>query len=125
MKKILLVAGVIGCCVLLLGGYLIINEFGGFAYFLGDKSKKIYDDQNVNFIGSWNIENSEEKLIFSSAGEVSGYYDGDYEIVEKILYINLSLNDISYEYNYYFSNNYGALILSEIDTGIGLYLYKT
>ncbi len=40
MKKILLLAGVIGCCVLLLGGYLII---GGFANFFGEESKKIIE----------------------------------------------------------------------------------
>ena len=124
MKRILLLAGVIGCCVLFLGGYLIIRDFGGFANFLGEESKKIIEIETTKFIGSWDIENEEERLIFHSTGDISGYLNGNYEVVEDKLFINLSLTEITYEYNYCFSNNFETLTLSEINTGAGLILHK-
>ena len=52
MKKILLLAGVVGCCVLLLGGFILIGDFGDFAHFLGQETKKIVEEKDDRFIGT-------------------------------------------------------------------------
>ena len=87
MKKILLLAGVVGCCVLLLGGFILIGDF---AHFLGQETKKIVEGKDDRFIGTWDIENEEEQLIFHSSGTVSGHINGIYEVYEEILFINVS-----------------------------------
>lgn len=126
MKKIFLLAGFVGCCVLLLSGFVLIVDFGDFANFLGSESKKIVEGKEDRFIGTWNIENEEEQLAFHSSGTVSGYMDGKYEIYEERLFINMSFDNelISYEYNLYFSDNNNEVIISDVNTGKGLVLHK-
>ena len=126
MKKIILLAGVVGCCVLLLGGFILIGDFGDFAHFIGQETKKIVDGKDDRFIGTWDIENEEEQLIFHSSGTVSGYMNGKYETYEEKLFINASSSDAitTYEYNFYFSDNNNELILSEASIGTSLILNK-
>ena len=123
MKKILLLAGVVGCCVLLLGGFILIGDF---AHFLGQETKKIVEGKDDRFIGTWDIENEEEQLIFHSSGTVSGHINGIYEVYEEILFINVSSGDAltTFEYNFYFSDNNTELILSEASIGTSLILNK-
>ena len=67
-----------------------------------------------------------EQLIFHSSGTVSGYMNGKYEFYEEKLFINMTSNDglITYEYNFYFSDDNNELILSETSMGAGLILNK-
>ena len=69
---------------------------------------------------------NEKNLIFYSDDSVSGYFNGYYEIYQEKLFINKSVNEevISYEYNFYFSDNDNELILSKAYTEEGLILNK-
>ena len=126
MKKILLLSGIIVCCVLLFGGYILFGDFGNFAHNLGDESKKIVVGKDDRFIGIWNIEDEEENLVFSSDSSLSGFYNGVYETNQEKLFINISTNNdlTSYVYNYYFSNNNKELTLSEETSGAGMILTR-
>jgi hypothetical protein len=60
MKGIWIVAGIIFFIVLILGLWLFIFNFGGFANLFGDKAKNIVDsDDESKFYGTWTSDDSE------------------------------------------------------------------
>ena len=127
MKKILIYAGILSCCILILAAFLFIGDFGGFANLLGKESKKVINNDTINnFIGTWDIENKEEQLVFFSNKTCSGFINGKYDFDSNKIFINTS-NEISttkLEYNYFFSDFYETLTLSNVDSNEGLILQK-
>jgi len=126
MKKILLFAGILSVFILILAGFIFIGDFGGFANFLGGKSKDIIDIETNKFVGKWDIDNEKQQVEFCSNKTVNGYFEGNYEFTAKKIFINTTFNDeiITFQYSYFFSDNDDTLTISEIESGKGFILHK-
>ena len=126
MIKILMFAGFISFCVLMLACWLFIGNFGDFADLLSKKSKKIIEDDTSRFIGTW--ESGTGELTFYKNGNYTStmifYAAGTYSIKNEKLILQMDAGepngDSAYSreeaiYNYSFSDNDIALTLTDED----------
>ena len=116
MKKILIFAGVILLCVLILSTWFFIGGLGNFAQFLGKESTNIFANEKSRFIGSWETTKDSSLYTFKSDGSFTyNYIEGTYEINKNNTVL---LNYDSYEdsssllYTYQFSNDDTILTLT-------------
>ncbi len=121
MKKIWILAGIILLIVLLLGSWLFVIKFGGFANFLGEKSSSIQNSTKYDFVGIWETENPDiNNFIIGEGGRYSflltgkgtfGGISGNWNISDSKLYINCT-EELSYIYGYRFSKEKDTLNLT-------------
>ena len=131
MNKILLFAGIMFFCVLVLYVWFFIGNIGDFAKFLGEESKEIVGDES-KFVGHWVDEKMNMQWYnFSSDGTVSlmDLAHGNYEIKDDhlandiISKVNPSSIIDTITFDYYFSENYTKLHLKSINqTGWDIYV---
>ena len=65
MKNILIFAGVILLCVLILSAWFFIGNLGNFAQFLGKESTDIFANEKSRFIGSWKTTKDYSSLLYT------------------------------------------------------------
>ena len=95
MKKILIFAGVILLCVLVLSTWFFIGNLGNFAQFLGKKSTNILGDKKSRFVGTLETNTDFSRYTFKSDRSfVNNFMQGTYEINENDTVL---LNYDSYE----------------------------
>lgn len=119
MEKILIFAGVILLCVLILSTWFFIGNLGNFAQFLGKESTDIFANEKSRFIGPWETTKDSSLYTFKPDGSFTyNYIQGTYEIKQNN---TLILNYASYEdssfllYIYHFSNDDTILTLTNAD----------
>ena len=119
MKNILIFAGIILLCVLILSAWFFIGNLGNFAQFLGKESTDIFANEKSRFIGSWEATKNSSLYMFKPDGSfIFSSKQGDYEINKNNTVL---LNYGSYEdfstlrYTYQFSNDDTILTLTNID----------
>ena len=123
MKKILLFAGIILLCVLILSTWFFIGNLGDLAKFLGKESENTFVDEKTRFIGTWESTKDFSCYTFKTDGSFTyNYIHGTYEINENnILLLNFDVetHDEDYyssDYNYQFSTDDTILTLYDVDT---------
>jgi len=120
LKKILLFAGIILLCVLILSTWFFIGNLGNFAKFLGKESENTFVDEKTRFVGTWESTKDSSRYTFKTDGSFTySYMHGTYEINENnILLLNYDHDEDSNSsnYNYQFSTDDTILTLYDIDT---------
>ena len=119
MNKILIFAGIIFLCVLILSAWFFIGNLGNFAQFLGKESTDIFANEKSRFIGSWETTEDSSLYTFKPDGSFTyNYIQGTYEINKNNTVL---LNYDSYEdsssllYTYQFSADDRILTLFDVD----------
>jgi len=120
LKKILVVAGVIILCALILSTWFFIGNLGNFSKFLGKESTNIFVDEKSRFIGNWGSTDEISHFTFKSDGSfISNYIQGAYEINKNNM-ILLNYNPDTYfnssSYKYEFSIDDMMLTFYDVDT---------
>ena len=124
MNKILWISGIIIIGVILLGAWLLIGEFSGFAFNLGEESKDIGTNEKTKFIGIWETtyieddnrfigQNGIYKFSIDGTGTIGGL-TCTWDINEGNLTIDHEGEREPIFYNYTFTNN-DTLILTNIN----------
>lgn len=132
MNKIWVLTGIIVCGVLVLSAWLFIGDFGGFAKYLGEKSKNIISDEKIRFIGTWETTYNESTSVgyngiyrFSSDGACSvGGLTGTWNIKDEKLEIVYYEGTAILSYDYFFFDDDDKLILIDADSGETLVFTK-
>jgi len=119
LKKILIFAGVIFICVLILSAWFFIGNLGNFAQSLGKESTDIFANEKSRFIGPWETTKDSSLYTFKPDGSFTyASIQGTYEINKNNTVL---LNYDSYEdspsllYMYHFSNDDAILTLTNAD----------
>jgi hypothetical protein len=109
MNKILLVAGIIFCCALLLGALFFLGSLGNFAHLLGETSQTLVGDDTDKFIGIW--EGEESSSVEYNITAIWTFYQND--VLEiTTMYSDDSGDPIStIRYNYEVNNNELCIIV--------------
>jgi len=119
LKKILIFAGIILLCVLILSTWFFIGNLGNFAQFLDKESTDIFANEKSRFIGSWETTKDFSLYTFKPDGSFTyNYIQGAYEIKQNnTLILNYESDEDSsiLLYKYHFSNDDTALTLANAD----------
>ena len=117
MKGVWIVAGIVLFVVLLLGAWLFIFQFGGFAFFLGDEAKEIVENENSvedRFIGTWkDADTPPMSIVFYE--DMTCKYSGvnaNWKLTNNNLVIYTDENTLLFDYD--FDKNNEKLYLTNI-----------
>ena len=120
MKKILIFAGIILLCVLILSAWFFIGNLGNFTQFLGRESTEIFANEKSRFIGTWETNDTLFTYTFKSDGSfIYNHVQGTYEINENnrvLLIYGPDEESSSLNYSYQFSTDDTILNLYDVDT---------
>ncbi len=134
MRKIWILAGIIGILIIVISAWLFIGEFSSFAKSIGKKSEDIVLTEKSKFVGTW-ISNEDNtpmllgnKVTFFSDGRI-GLNDRipDFEsyIIQDCKLV-IQLSGMEYFYDYSFSNNNNMLtVIAEYDGTSACYIQQS
>jgi len=124
MEKIWIVAGIVLLIVLLLGAWVVIFQFGGFANLISDEAKDVIDEDKSKFYGTWESNDAEnypyflfgKKMTFFENGTVLiGIFEDEafYEISNGKLFLSYDDGPTGTSYDYTFSEDNLDLYLTD------------
>ena len=120
MNKILIFAGIMLLCVLILSAWFFIGNLGNFAQFLGRESTEIFTNEKSRFVGTWETNDTLFTYTFKPDGSfIYNHVQGTYEINENNRVLLIYGHDEEYNslnYSYQFSTDDMILSLYDLDT---------
>ena len=123
MRKIYVLVGVVLLCVLVLSTWLFIGKIGGWAHILGDQSKKLVEDEQSHFIGSWMDVQNNTLYTFARDGSyyIEDFFVGSWVVNGGNFSLARSDDHTVVSFSYSFSDTDTRLILTDTDGHQTLY----